>query len=171
MSKIRIVLSEQRPVTLFTDTWTKIAAAEHHDGLVACQANTEWGIVVREHSDGRRIVYCYRQAGPGGRGVGFRETRGGWLLPTGRPQNDRESNTKTGIASIAPKVPGANGAKPTPRPVASAIATNFRARAGRSSSCVSMNAPLGTAEELRGDRMGGIRSLEFLRRRPEASSA
>jgi hypothetical protein len=80
MPKLKIVLSETAPRTIDTKTWPVIASAERHDGAVECQANTLWGIIVREHSDGRRLVYGYQKAGPGGRSAGFRELRGGYLL-------------------------------------------------------------------------------------------
>lgn len=77
---VTIALSEQRPVKIIKADWPIIAKSEGHDGAVQCQANTEWYIRVREHSDGRRIVYCGNIAGNGGQYAGFEETRGGFLV-------------------------------------------------------------------------------------------
>lgn len=78
--KIEITLSEKRPVKIVADEWPVIARADDHDGQVQCQANTEWYIKVREHADGRRIVYCGKVAGNGGQYASFRPTRGGFIV-------------------------------------------------------------------------------------------
>lgn len=52
-------------------------------------------IRVREHADGRRLVYCCKEAGPGGQYIGWRGSSGGWLLDTKRPKNDREIAEET----------------------------------------------------------------------------
>ena len=80
MTNIKITLSDARPVSINPDTWPVIAAASAHDGKVQCQANTEWSIQVREHSDGRRLIYSIKTAGNGGQYAGFRDARGGFLL-------------------------------------------------------------------------------------------
>lgn len=84
---IKITLSERRPVTINVAEWPVIAEATVHDGAVASQANTEWAIRVREHRDGRRIVYGYEQAGGGGKFAGWRETRAGYIVDA----QDRDS--------------------------------------------------------------------------------
>lgn len=83
---ITITMSEQSPLKLDPETWPIIASADRHDGAVACQANTEWYIRVREHADGRRVVYGGKTAGNGGQYASFRELRGGYLVAPGDEQ-------------------------------------------------------------------------------------
>lgn len=78
--RIEITLSERSPVRIDPEQWPVIAHASTHDGKVACQANTEWEIKVREHADGRRIVYGSCTAGNGGQYAGFRPSFGGWII-------------------------------------------------------------------------------------------
>jgi hypothetical protein len=77
---IKVTLSERPPVSIAVADWPIIASSDDHDGKVECQANTKWYIKVREHADGRRLVYCSKDAGNGGQHAGFRGTYGGWLL-------------------------------------------------------------------------------------------
>jgi hypothetical protein len=77
---ITITMSETAPVKINLATWPKIASASAHDGQVECQANTEWYIAVREHDDGRRIVYGWQQAGNGGKPAGYRRKDAGYLI-------------------------------------------------------------------------------------------
>jgi hypothetical protein len=84
-SKLKITLSEQRPIKISKSDWPLIARADRHNGRVECQANHEWTIRVREHADGRRIVYGWIIAGNGGVHAGWRETRAGFVVePTGQ---------------------------------------------------------------------------------------
>ncbi len=78
--KIHVTMSERSPLKLDPELWPQIASAERHDGQVEVQANTKWYIRVREHNDGRRIVYGGKVAGNGGQYAGFRELRGGYLV-------------------------------------------------------------------------------------------
>lgn len=78
--RIKIVMSESRPLSLLAAEWPTIASAGRHDGTIACQANREWAIRVREHADGRRIVYGWLDEGPGGMPSGWRARRGGFLV-------------------------------------------------------------------------------------------
>jgi hypothetical protein len=82
MSKLTIALSERRPVTIDTETWSKIAEAEtfHGGNGIACQANSEAYIRVRQHEDGRRVVYGAHQRGPGGMPLGWNSSFGGFLV-------------------------------------------------------------------------------------------
>lgn len=91
---IRIPMSEQRPVTIDPELWPVIAEATDHDGQVKCQANNEWLLKVRKHADGRRIVYGFHDAGDGGQHIGFRATRGGFLIDP-RNKNEREIDDET----------------------------------------------------------------------------
>jgi hypothetical protein len=78
--KIAVTMSERSPLKLDPELWPRIARVGRHDGAVACQANTEWYICVREHADGRRVVYGGKIAGNGGQYAGFRDSRGGYLI-------------------------------------------------------------------------------------------
>lgn len=78
--KITITMSESRPLKIDPAAWPKIASASKHDGRVECEANHEWDIRVREHKDGRRIVYGAYEAGNGGVHIGFRAKHGGFII-------------------------------------------------------------------------------------------
>src|SRR5258706_9892613 len=77
---ITIAMSETSPVKIDPEQWPVVAGATRHDGKVECQANNEWAIEVREHRDGRRLVYGTHEAGNGGQYAGFRPTRAGYLI-------------------------------------------------------------------------------------------
>lgn len=79
-NRLRIVMSETAPVCIDPTVWRKIALAKRHDGAVECQANTEWFIAVREHEDGRRLVYGVQDAGGGGQYAGYCTKRAGYLV-------------------------------------------------------------------------------------------
>jgi hypothetical protein len=73
-------MSEGSPVKIKHNEWPIIAHGSTHDGAVECQANTEWYIAVRQHADGRRLVYGWQCAGSGGKPVGYRGRRAGYLI-------------------------------------------------------------------------------------------
>jgi len=78
--KIAVTMSERAPLKLDPDLWPLIASADTHDGQVECQANREWAIKVREHEDGRRVVYGWVRRGNGGMPIGYRGASGGYLI-------------------------------------------------------------------------------------------
>ena len=78
--RIKITLSERRPITIERDAWPVVAAADAHDNRIESQAHTKWRIAVRQHRDGRRIVYGWAVAGPGGKPIGWRDVYGGFVL-------------------------------------------------------------------------------------------
>jgi hypothetical protein len=88
--KIEIPMSERRPVKLVKSAWPLIARADRHDGKVECQANHLWTIRVREHADGRRVVYGWLRAGNGGVHQGWRGSEGGFLIAaiSGKPDDE-----------------------------------------------------------------------------------
>ena len=82
-----ITLTDRPPVRIREEQWPVIAHGLHraHDGQVECQANRTWktDIRVRQHEDGRSIVYGtydYDSAWQGERGV---DARDGVLLDAG----------------------------------------------------------------------------------------
>lgn len=76
-------MSERRPLSIVKSEWPLIARADRHDGEVQVQANHEWAIRVREHADGRRIVYGWLREGNGGSHAGWRGAEGGFLVDPG----------------------------------------------------------------------------------------
>jgi hypothetical protein len=62
MGKRTITLTDRPPVVIEEDNWPVIASAKdsEHDGQVECQANrkSKWGLYVRQHADGRTLVYA-----------------------------------------------------------------------------------------------------------------
>ena len=100
--KIAVTMSERSPLKLDPELWPRIARVERHDGAVACQANTEWYICVREHADGRRVVYGGKIAGNGGQYAGFREQRGGYLVDNVRDESRPRDIEGEGISYMHP---------------------------------------------------------------------
>lgn len=77
------------------DAWPIIASAQTFGpGEIECQANEEWSIRVREHADGRRIVYAYRDRGPGGMPLSYRGIRAGRLIPAHVASPDDDATIK-----------------------------------------------------------------------------
>ncbi len=66
MAKLKIALTGRAPVRIDTDDWPMIASANAFSGRHECQANTTASITVRQHADGRALVYGERESGPGG---------------------------------------------------------------------------------------------------------
>jgi hypothetical protein len=79
--KIKITMSERRPLSVDKKEWPLIARADWYDGHIKCQANTVRTIRVLQHADGRRIVYGVQEAGNGGQFAGTRNHEGGFLVP------------------------------------------------------------------------------------------
>ena len=58
MARFRIVAMTDRPSISITDVeWPVIASARWHDTPLPSQANCRHTMFVREHEDGRRLVY------------------------------------------------------------------------------------------------------------------
>jgi hypothetical protein len=76
----KIVLSDRIPVTIDPKEWPAIVHVWDHDGTFLIDAHTIYSIVIRQHSDGRRIVYGSRKAGPGGQTPDFRPINWGKIL-------------------------------------------------------------------------------------------
>jgi hypothetical protein len=78
--KTKITLGGRAPVLIINAEWPKIASASEFDSIYEANAHTVWNITVREHADGRRIVYGSALAGPNGAHLGFKEFRTGTIL-------------------------------------------------------------------------------------------
>ena len=77
---LTIPLSERRPVQIDKSEWPLIASADWHAGEHKSQASEVAYLRVREHADGRTLVYGDRDSGPGGMRAGYRGLHGGYLL-------------------------------------------------------------------------------------------
>ena len=71
-----ITLTDRPPVKIHEDDWPVIARAKDWDNQHECQANRTWHLRVREHADGRRIVYGVY----GTQFQGERDAAGGYLV-------------------------------------------------------------------------------------------
>lgn len=96
--KIVVTMSERSPLKLDPELWPLIADVSRHDGQVECQANREWAIKVREHEDGRRVVYGWVRRGNGGMPIDYRGASGGYLVGAG---DDVDSETIRAIRRVA----------------------------------------------------------------------
>lgn len=94
---LEIKMSERRPVKIVVADWPIVASAHRHNGTIACQANYEWDIIVREHADGRRLVYGWLRRGPGGVRADWRGSEGGFLLPSADSETIRAIRRIGGI--------------------------------------------------------------------------
>lgn len=81
--KITIHMSERSPVKIAVDDWPLIASVGWYNGEHECQANTVRAIKVRQHEDGRTVVYGWEDEGPGGQHASFRATYAGFMLAAG----------------------------------------------------------------------------------------
>ena len=85
--KLTITLTGRRPITITKDTWPILASAEEkeHDGQVECQANkiSKWKLIVRQHEDGRTIVYGIYTYDSNWQNARCFGVRGGELIPNG----------------------------------------------------------------------------------------
>jgi len=77
---ITITMSDRSPLRVVRKDWPVIAEATGWDNTHECQANHVWFIRVRQHADGRALVYGEYDEGPGGVYVGFRAARAGSLV-------------------------------------------------------------------------------------------
>lgn len=85
---LQITMSDRPPITIKLSDWPKVASTEWYSGEIECQANEVAHIRVREHRDGRRIVYGARDQGPGGMAVSYRGSAAGFLVAPGEAFRD-----------------------------------------------------------------------------------
>ena len=95
--KVKIALSDSAPVRVVKEEWPVIADASDYDNQHECQANHVWWIKVRQHADGRRIVYGRLEAGPGGVSVNWRGAHAGYLVDA----SDSDAETVRAIRRVA----------------------------------------------------------------------
>jgi hypothetical protein len=76
---LTITLTGRAPVRVRKAEWPIVASAEWHDGEVPEQADRVWRLTVRQHADGRTVVYGVHETAYRGE----RDRRGGELLEAG----------------------------------------------------------------------------------------
>lgn len=84
LKKLTITLSDRPPVRINAQDWPSIGEAGWFNGKVESQANEVASIRVRQHADGRTLVYGTRDRGPGGMPIEYRGVAAGYLLDDGR---------------------------------------------------------------------------------------
>jgi hypothetical protein len=83
------------------DVWPVIADAKGDNGGTDVPVTAFWRVVVRQHADGRRIVYSYQRSVDEGPVLtrnnveGFREVRCGFLIDTKPPMTKRDLEDET----------------------------------------------------------------------------
>ena len=77
--KITIALSDRRPITIVADEWPQVAYGEDYSGQRDVQAFDGAQIQVRQHKDGRAIVYGYAGDWDGGARPERRNVTAGFL--------------------------------------------------------------------------------------------
>lgn len=55
--KLTITLTGRRPVSIIKADWPVVASAKDWDNEHECQANRTYKLLVRQHQDGRALVY------------------------------------------------------------------------------------------------------------------
>lgn len=93
---LEIAMSERRPLKIDPKLWPVIADAKDHDHEYEFQANRTWTIRVREHADGRRIVYGFHTS----QFQGERGAHGGFLIDAVDAKPD-EMETVRSIRRVA----------------------------------------------------------------------
>lgn len=92
MSTRTITLTDRPPVKINEDKWPVIASAQdsEHDGKVECQANrkSSWWIKVRQHEDGRALVYAGYSYSTNWQGTSGHAHKHGALLPAAATMQD-----------------------------------------------------------------------------------
>ncbi len=74
-----ITLFDRQPVRIRVDDWAQIASAKDWDNQYEFQANRTWNLRVRQHADGRAVVYGTYST----QFQGERDRAGGELLANG----------------------------------------------------------------------------------------
>jgi hypothetical protein len=96
-TKLTITLTGRAPVMIDKEKWPEIASSKDWDNQHECQANRTWKLTVRQHEDGRAIVYGVYRSQFQGEAV----KRGGELLDTNRPGTGTEPDIPGAITRVA----------------------------------------------------------------------
>jgi hypothetical protein len=87
MATRTITLTDRPPIRIDEDNWPLVASSQdkEHDGQVECQANQKsyWNLRVRQHEDGRAIVYATYDYTSNWQGARDYSAKHGVLLPVG----------------------------------------------------------------------------------------
>lgn len=95
--KLTITLTDRTPVKITKEEWPIIASAKWHDGReVESQSNRRNTLIVRQHNDGRTIVYGIYDSN----WQGEKSRRGGELITVGGASEETVGDTTTIIAAI-----------------------------------------------------------------------
>lgn len=80
---LTIILTGRSPVKITKEDWPILAKADASDGEVGWRANRRWSwrLAVRQHSDGRAIVYGVYTYSSQYQGERCHDVRGGELVP------------------------------------------------------------------------------------------
>ena len=80
---LTIILTGRSPVKITKEDWPILAKADASDGEVGWRANRRWSwrLAVRQHSDGRAIVYGVYTYSSQYQGERYHDVRGGELVP------------------------------------------------------------------------------------------
>lgn len=101
IKKLTITLTGRPPVRIDEADWPVIASATYsaHDGPIECRANRRWSgaIRVRQHADGRAIVYATASYDSQWQGERDYSLRGGELLPAGSDLADAISRVHASL--------------------------------------------------------------------------
>lgn len=94
-----ITLTDRPPVSIREDLWPVIARGNRHDGReFASQANRTWDVRVRQHQDGRMVVYGTYATN----WQGERDMRAGVLL-------DADADVVAAIREVVEQIGGSDG--------------------------------------------------------------
>lgn len=99
---VTVNMSDRAPIKVDAEAWPKIACADWYSGAIECQANEVAYIRVREHRDGRRIVYGDRDRGPGGQYAGYRGAHAGYLVEAVPAEGMRQPDDGGPVVSTQP---------------------------------------------------------------------
>jgi hypothetical protein len=102
--KLTITLTGRAPVKITKEDWPVIASSGDtwHDGQIECQANRTkaWKLIVRQHADGRTLVYGVFASTSQFQGEGSVNVCGGELLTVEGTTADKVGDTEPIIAAI-----------------------------------------------------------------------
>jgi hypothetical protein len=102
--KLTITLTGRAPVKITKEDWPVIASGEDnwYDGQHECQANRtkSWKLIVRQHADGRTLVYGIFASTSQWQGENSENVRGGKMVTVEGATADEVGDTAPIIAAI-----------------------------------------------------------------------